>query len=810
MNRVFAAITSILTAVIALSAFAQDRAVSPFVPKSYPMSAADSSAVSAIRSRMYEIRKTRPVVALVLSGGGAKGAAHIGAMKYLESIDMPIDMVLGTSMGGLIGGIYALGYSADQIDSIIRTVDWELAMSDAVPREYVSYAESKYREKYVLSIPFYYDTDYYKFLLEDEMKYVDTKRHEEMIQFGADAGKTTDLFKSNFLGSLPSGYIFGQNVYNLINGLSVGYQDRISFADLPIPFACAATELVSGTAKYWLDGYFSTAMRSTMSIPGVFAPVKVDGMVLVDGGMRDNYPTTLARELGADIVIGVEVSTDRKQYNEINNIGDIISQGIDMLGRSVYEYNMTVADINIHPELPEFDMMSFDRESIDRIIHLGYVAAYQNEDRLLAIKDRIGADSTVLHNRKAIDINMQAVAISGIDIRGVSEKEKAILMRRIDLQPGDKVDKAQVEHIVADIFGTQCYDYVTYEMEGREEPFNLVINCKPGPVHQLGLGVRLDSEELVSVLVNVGLNAHRQFGSKFGFTGRISVNPYFQFHYSYDAPKTPTLYATGAVELTDAGRTSLLADSCDRRNLSYLNVREEFYLSNLKWSLFDLKAGIRNDYFDVSSVLSSGNILGDYDLSQLRNDYLSLFMDARTDTFDDGYFPSKGYSAGLSYGWTFAGFPQKFNNFHSVQLDGKIVVPGGKVFAFIPSVNFRFLFGKDVPLAYINAMGGSIAGRYADQQIPFIGINNIAAMRNMLTVFRTDYRFRVAKNHYVTGILNYARDCNDFSTYTKGLGYFGAGVEYSFDAVFGPVSANLHWSSLTKKAGFYINIGYYF
>ena len=115
-----------------------------------------------------------------------------------------------------------------------------------------------------------------------------------------------------------------------------------------------------------------------------------------------------------------------------------------------------------------------------------------------------------------------------------------------------------------------------------------------------------------------------------------------------------------------------------------------------------------------------------------------------------------------------------------------------------------------MPLAYINAMGGSIAGRYADQQIPFIGINNIAAMRNMLTVFRTDYRFRVAKNHYVTGILNYARDCNDFSTYTKGLGYFGAGVEYSFDAVFGPVSANLHWSSLTKKAGFYINIGYYF
>lgn len=778
--------------------------------KPYPLTSADSAAVSTVRARMDSIRSTRPTVALVLSGGGAKGAAQIGVLKYLESINMPVDMVLGTSMGGLIGGIYALGYSADQIDSIIRTVDWTRAMSDAVPREYISYAESKYREKYLLSIPFYYDTAYYKVLLEDEMKYVDTKRHDELISLGADTEKSKNLLKSNLLGSLPSGYIFGQNVYNLINGLSVGYQDSISFSSLPIPFSCVATEMVSGTAKYWHSGYFSTAMRSTMSIPGIFAPVKVDGMVLVDGGMRDNYPTALARSLGADIVIGVEVSTDRKQYDEINNIGDIISQGIDMLGRSVYEYNMTLADVNIHPDLPEYDMMSFDSESIDRIIHRGYVAAYQNEARLMAVKARVGEDSLRLHNRKAIDINMRPVVVAGVDIRGVSEREKAILMRRIDIEPGDSVSRADVDHIVAGIFGTQCYDYVTYEMEGSCEPFNLVINCKPGPVHQLGVGLRLDSEELVSVLLNVGLNAHRLQGSKYDFTGRISVNPYFRFHYSYDAPKTPTLNAAAYVRWTDLNFLSFLDMSRERFNFSYLNVREEFYLSNLKWTMFDVKAGIRNDYFNVRSVMSTGSILGDYDLNQLSNDYISLFLDARSDNFDDGYFPSKGYSVGLNYGWTFAGFPYRFNNFHAVHVDAKAVIPGGRIFAFIPSADCRFLFGSKVPLAYINAMGGSIAGRYIDQQIPFIGVNNVSAMRNILTVFRTDYRFRVARNHYVTAILNYARDSDDFRSYAKGPGYFGAGIEYSFDAFFGPVSASLHWSNLTKKAGFYINIGYCF
>ena len=175
---------------------------------------ADSLSIAAVRSRMDEIRKKRPTVAVVLSGGGAKGAAQIGVLKYLESIDMPIDMILGTSMGGLVGGFYALGYNAHQMDSIIRTIDWNMVMSDAVPREYISYAESKYKEKYLISIPFYYDTEYYKEMLEDEMKYVDTKRHEEQIQLGADAGRSVDLIRDNLLGSLPSGYYFGQNVGN--------------------------------------------------------------------------------------------------------------------------------------------------------------------------------------------------------------------------------------------------------------------------------------------------------------------------------------------------------------------------------------------------------------------------------------------------------------------------------------------------------------------------------------------------------------------------------------------------------------------
>ena len=796
----------------------------------------DSVLVAEIRARMDSIRAHRPTVALVLSGGGAKGAAHIGVIEYLESIDMPIDMVLGTSMGGLVGGIYALGYPIHELDSIVRTIDWSLALSDRVPREYISYAEKKYKEKYLLSFPFYYKKEYYLERKADEMKYsglsgdagkgqhpagsdapeyavpsdfdrTDVQRHDDRIGFGADQGNPANIIKDNLLGSLPSGYIYGQNVQNLFSALSVGYQDFIDFNDLPVPFACVATDLVSGSAKVWHEGKITTAMRSTMSIPGIFAPVKVDGMVLVDGGMRDNYPTSLARRMGADIVIGVDVSSGRKRYDEINNIGDIINAGIDMLGRSVYESNVKLADINIKPDLEEYNMMSFDRESIDRIIHNGYVAAYQNEARLLNIKRMVGEDAAPPARRKAIDLNVDSVYVDGVEIRGVGERESAILMKRIDIEPGDRVCRNDVENAVAEVFGTQAYDYVTYELEGSGEPFHLVINCKPGPIHHFGFGVRLDTEEVVSVLLNVSLNAHKLQGSIFDFTGKISTNPYFRFHYTYNSPKSPTINATASVRWTGM---NLLDYTSSRFNLDYLNVRQEFYLSNINWSLFDIQVGLRNDYFNLRSLYSSGGMFGDYNMDQMQNDYVSLFMNARADTFDDGYFPKSGYTAGVSYGWTFAGFPYRFNNFHAVQIDAKTVINAGRIFSFIPSVNFRFLLGSKVPLAYVNCMGGSIAGRYIDQQIPFMGVNNLALSRNILTVFRTDFRFNVARNHYVSGIVNYARDSDDFSSYTQGLGIFGAGVEYAYDTVFGPLSASLHWSSLTHKMGFYVGFGYYF
>ena len=766
---------------------------------------ADAQAIASMRKKMDEIRKYRPTVALVLSGGGAKGAAHVGVIEYIEELGIPVDMVLGTSMGGLIGGLYALGYTVPEMDSLVRNMDWNWALSDRLSREYMSYSDTKYKEKYLLAIPFFYEQDYYNMKVADEHRFDDIRRHD-ILHIGADNEKGTEMLKDNLLGSLPSGYIYGQNVSNLISSLTIGYQDSIDFQSLPIPFACVATDMVSGKAKIWHSGKMNTAMRSTMSIPGVFAPVRTDGMVLVDGGMRDNYPTALAREMGADIIIGVDLSQQQRSYTQVNNIGDIIGQGIDMLGRDAFEKNVVIPDVKIKPQLSEYNMMSFNAQAIDTIIVRGRQAAQAQDSLLRKVAARTSGIYKPDNRPKAFDFHADSLMISDVEIIGVLPKEKALLMDRMDLAAGQKISREGLDDIVAKIYGTNCYDYVTYELLGSEEPFRLVINCKKGPIHQLGIGVRADTEEIVSVLVNLGINVHRLHGHSFDLTGKISANPYVQMKWSYDVPDIPTVNASASFRWTNMG---MLNFGDNNLSLSYFNARQEVYLSNIKWKFLDIKGGLRNDVFNIRNIKSS-QVIDEYDLDNLSNDFLSLFADGRTDTFDDGYFPTKGVNAGVSYSWTFAGLPGKINSFHTIQADAKVVVPAGDVFAFIPSVNCRFLIGDDIPVAYFNAIGGSLPGRFVDQQIPFMGVTNLVAMENIMTMFRTDFRFTMARNHYVTGTVNYVRDSQYFKGYGEGAGHFGAGIEYSFDTIFGPLSANVHWSDLTGKVGVYLSAGFNF
>lgn len=769
----------------------------------------DAASVRQIRYRMAQIRKQRPTVALVLSGGGAKGAATVGALKYMEQFDFPIDMVVGTSIGGLLGGMYALGYEVDYLDSLIHNMDWGMALSDKVDRSYIPYSRIRYKEKYVLSFPFYYRSDDYKDFLAGNMPFAPGRSRQ--LHLGAakdDQQSFSDLARGNLLGSLPSGFVFGQNVNQIITSRTVGYSDSTDFFKFPIPFACVATDVASGKAKVWHSGSVNLALRSTMSIPGLFAPVRTQGMVLVDGGMRNNFPVNIAREMGADIVIGIDLSEASLKADEIQNMADLLMAGMDLFSNDAFEKNVDAVDIRVHPDMTGYNMLSFNATAIDTMYWRGYKAAEAMDADFKALRKRLGKAGRTLKATPAVDIDRHSIVLEGIDVVGVSQKEADYIRSRMFCKPGGIVNREIIEKDIAAIFGKGAYDYVNYELRGTKDPYRLRILCKRGPMHQIGFGARIDSEELVSLLLNVGLNTHAMSGSSLDFTARISANPYIDLHYAFNAPKFSTFNARLNLRYTD--RNTFLSGT-NHYSITFIQFSQELFMSNMHWSAFDVKLGLRNQLFRINRLLSS-DVVGEYNIPVAVNqDFPGFFIDGRVETLDDGYFPTKGVSAcirgDLISRHFEQGAPQKWMGI--LEADGLFPISMGR-FSLIPQGAMRFLLGDNIPVVYSNVIGGDMAGRYVEQQIPFMGISNAAFRRDHLLMARLDARLRIKKNHYVSAIGNACFDFEDFRRFTEGEFNAGVGLGYGYDSIVGPLKAQVFWSTLTKKAGFYISLGYSF
>ena len=765
---------------------AQDRRTATF-----GLDPSDSVAVAEFRVRMDSIRLRRPTVALVLSGGGAKGAAHLGAMEFIQQYDIPVDLVVGTSIGGLVGGFYAMGYSPSYLDSMMRSINWDTALSDEVSRDFLPFRRIRYRDRYILSFPF------------DFKSKKATKSH-----YPSNSGDAASVATRNISRGLPSGLAYGQNVGYIISSMTAGHADSTDFLKFPIPFACVATDMVSGKAKVWHSGSINSALRSTMSIPALFTPVRTEDMILADGGMRNNFPVDIARELGADICIGIDLSDARLGYYDIQNMADIIWRSIDLLSEDSFERNVQDVDLYIKPDLQGFNMMSFDSESVDIMISRGYDTARSKAMDLALIKGRVGPEGFHLNGAPAKDVNRDFLLIDTVMINGVSQKEADIMRSKIYVKGGKVVNRYELERAVNTLFGAGGYDFVNYELLGEKEPHSLVLNCQKGPKNQLGVGFRIDTEELVAVLLNLGFNTNSMQGSALDLNAKIGSNPWFNAHFTYDVPKIPTINLEASVKWTD--RNSFIMGD-NRYNISYLMTDQRLYLSNIRWNAYDVQGGIANNYYNIRRLLTN-NLVGDYDQSIRAWDYPSLFLYANADTRDDSYFPTSGFNAGLKAD-VFGRFGDETSSssgervFATFAGNASMAVPVFKFLTLIPFGDFRFIVGDDIPVPFANALGGYMRGRYVSHQIPFAGIDNAAFRRNYLVAVGADLRFNLAQNHYVTARGNIAYDFDEFSQFEHGEAVKGLALGYTYNSIIGPISAFGHWSSLTNRFGAYLSIG---
>lgn len=786
--------------------------------------AADSVAFAKVRARMDSIRQYRPTVGLVLAGGGARGLAHLGVIKYIEELGIPVDVVTGTSMGGLVGGLYALGYKHYQLDSLVRAIEWPTMMSDNIPNAYTGYKVRKQRDKYLITIPFHYDNED----LADRIRKEQTAKKMVAEQ----GNKSADMFAESMsrmgLG-MPDGYLFGLNVRNTLSSVSVGYQDDLSFSDLPIPYACVATDLYSLTPKYWTGGNIIDALRSTMAIPFYFRAVRRNGEVLLDGGMRNNYPVDIAKAMGADIIIGSEMSVHRK-LNELNSPADFLMQTITLLSSSTMDSAMKMLDLDVHHDLKGYNMLSFDDKSVDDIIDQGYKNALKNKELFEAIASVVSGktEPPISHHTPAVNLAQKKVRVSEIKFNGITDDERVNILEKSlykkDYPSDGMYNRASVERILNSLYGTNAFESVSYRLEGHEEPYVLAFDCQKGQVHEFSTGLRADTDEAVAAIVHLGLGTRRLGGFRNNVDLKFGTNPsiYLDCQYKFSS-WIPTfgVAARARVMNTESGFMSIVQDKL-------FSTAVDAFMEDSRLRFGTFRIGLTAEMDPYERYLSFGEEWMGWDWKSY---WLSTFATMKHDTFDDEYFPTKGISWSFDGRYVFKGY--------SIDLDPKInhseidtktedgTVPSyASILGSFKAAITPFDWFTILPSAYVGwystnekdfmnpkhivSVGGFVPNRYVERQIPFFCFPN--GYRNctpISVVGQLDLRFRFLRKNFLTARGGIMVDNYSWKDLPYTFPYYGYGVEYGRQSIIGPLKLALQWCNITGVSA-YASIGFDF
>lgn len=423
--------------------------------------------------------QAHPKVGLVLSGGAARGLAHIGVLKALEEQGVRIDAIAGTSMGAVVGGLYASGYKVEELEQLALEIDWQQALSDAPPRR---------------DVPFRRKQDDRDFLVKQKLSFRD----------------------DGSLG-LPLGVIQGQNLALLLESKLAHTADTRDFDQLPIPFRAVATDIASGEKVVFRRGHLPQVIRASMSIPAVFAPVEMDGRLLVDGGMVDNIPLDVVREMGVDVAIVVDIGTPLRNRKQLATVVDVLNQSITLMTRRNSEEQLAAVrpdDILIQPPLASYGSTDFG--SAREMIEAGYRATRILEARLAVLRQPEG-DSDLAVARSP---RQRTPVITAIRVENDSKVSDEVIRYYIRQPVGEPLELDRLQTDMGTLYGLDYFDRVQYRVVHKGDDHTLVINArgKRGGTDYLRLGLNLSDDMRGDSAFNLGasyrVNGINQLGAE--------------------------------------------------------------------------------------------------------------------------------------------------------------------------------------------------------------------------------------------------------------------------------------------------------
>lgn len=709
-------------------------------------------------------QEKQPKIGLVLSGGGAKGFAHIGVLKEIEKAGLQIDYIGGTSMGAIIGGLYAVGYSAIEIEDIVTKTNLVQVLQDQLPRNSKPYFEKEFGEKHAITLPV-----------------VNGK-----IQ-------------------LPRAISKGQRVLDLFNYLLTPVDSITEFKNAQIPFFCIATDAETGEGILLETGSLPLALRASGSFPTLLNPVDVDGRLLIDGGVADNFPIDIMKQKGVDYIIGVDVQSKLNKKGKLNSVVSILNQIVSYEMYKMRDIEKKMTDLYIKPDISDYTVVDFDK-SIEIIkkgeeVAVGYRKVF----------DSIAAKQPIKRKR-GIENKNTTFKVKAIKVLGTKNFTPAFVRGRLNLQIGDELTKRDLIKRVNFLTATENYDQITYKISNdtvsifvkeKKEKASLRLGAHYDQLYQSGILANYINKSLL--INNDELSIDLVLGDKIRYNLNYFVDNGFYISYGFKS-RYNHFRANTIVNL--GGNSNL-----NKINLNYTDFSNEFFVQTTFGRIFAIGMGVEHKYLKMSTETVINPNSSNNELIFDDSHYFNLLAYIKLDSYDDSVFPTKGFFADLGGKWYVSStdYSNNFNPFPQI---------GG-------SIGFATTFGERLTFQYTNDAGFTFTNPNSDVYDYILGgynqnyINNFKPMYgyefaqlsgNSFLRSEFAFRYRILDNHYAMFIANYARvDDNVFKDgdlFKNVLS--GYAVGYSFKTLIGPIELKYSWSPENNENFWLFNLGFWF
>jgi NTE family protein len=702
---------------------------------------------------------SRPKIGIVLSGGAAKGIAHVGALKVIEKAGLPVDYIGGTSMGGIIGGLYAIGYNATELEKIALNEDWNQLISDNINRRELSIEEKTEEDLFFISFPI----------------------RESKV-------------------SLPSGIIAGQNIENKLNKLCAHVYDITDFNQFQIPYLCVAMDIVTGDEIVFRSGYLPLALRSTMAIPTIFEPVRKDSLQLVDGGVLNNFPADHVKNMGADILIGIDVGMHSDTNNRKNDFFDILGQTVTWTSDKKNRANKTLCDLVITPDLSGYGLSSFNEA--DSLIARGEKATMKFFPFLKALTDSLNEIYDFIPVIPSLQ-TPDSLLLKEINISGLQMVSEKLIKGKLQLDVPSKVTPDDIYNAINNVYSSLYFEKISYEIQPAEADstvngIRLMIHARERKGALIRVGLNYNSDFKASLIFNATFRNLLLDGSRLSVNFGLGENPRLLASYFKNNGWKPGL----GLDLEINNFDIFLYDGSRKTSkFDFTDYAARLYTQSIFGNSYSLGLGVEFENQVIKPVISDA-------IDETKSDqYYNAFGFIHFDTYDDLFYPEIGSRFNIMYKLIYNTSikPAHFLIYryeHALKISHKIT--------FIPSLFGGFTSADSATNTYHFHLGG-LNQFYRLGHIPFAGLNFMQVTNRNIVAAGLNFQYNFWKKNYIVLRLNAGVTTWDIESLPEfENGILGFGLSVGNNSLIGPIEVTLMGSNLHRKPFGYLNIGYWF